>query len=67
MLGRPGAVLADGELVGSWRPRQSGRSLTVAVKPWRALSGALREAVSEEAERLAAYRGIALGAVDFTD
>ena len=67
VLGRPGAVLADGELVGSWRPRQSGRSLTVAVKPWRALSGALREAVSEEAERLAAYRGIALGAVDFTD
>lgn len=64
VLGRPGAVLVDGELVGTWRPRASGRSLTVAVRPWRALSAATRKAVTEQAERLAAYRGVSLGAVD---
>lgn len=64
VLGRPGAVLADGELVGVWRPRTSGRALTVAVRPWRTLSPATREAIGEQAERLAAYRGVALHAVD---
>ncbi len=33
-LGRPGAVLADGEIVGTWRPRKSGSALTVAVDLW---------------------------------
>ena len=33
-LGRPGAVLVDGEIAGTWRPRKSGRTLTVRVEPW---------------------------------
>jgi hypothetical protein len=65
VLGRPGAVLADGELVGTWRPRQSGRKFTVAVQPWRSLPAATREAVAEQAERLAAYRGVSLTGVDY--
>ncbi len=65
VLGRPGAVLADGELVGTWRPRKSGRSFTVAVQPWRKLTGSTRDAVVAEAERLAAYRGVPLAGVDF--
>ena len=64
VLGRPGAVLVDGELVGSWRPRQSGKSLRVAVRPWRKLSATVHKGVVEQAERLAAYRGISLGGVD---
>lgn len=64
-LGRPGAVLIDGELVGTWRPRQSGNKLTVAVHPWQRLSGSTRKAVIEQAERLAAHREISLSAVDF--
>ena len=64
VLGRPGAVLVDGELVGSWRPRQSGKSLRVAVRPWRKLSAAVHKGVTEQAERLAAYRGVSLGGVD---
>ncbi|MBE1492224.1 winged helix DNA-binding domain-containing protein [Plantactinospora soyae] len=67
VLGRPGAVLVDGELVGSWRPRKSGKKLTVAVQPWRKLSGAGRKAVAEQAEHLAAYRAATLTGVDFAD
>ncbi|GIH10847.1 hypothetical protein Rhe02_89140 [Rhizocola hellebori] len=65
VLGRPGAVLSDGELVGSWRPRKAGNTFTVAVQPWGKLSAATRRAVTEQAEHLAAYRGIALTGVDF--
>ncbi len=57
VLGRPGAVLADGEVTGTWRPRKAGSSLTVAVELWTPLT---REAVTEAAERLAAFRGVVL-------
>ncbi|SBT39264.1 winged helix DNA-binding domain-containing protein [Micromonospora auratinigra] len=67
VLGRPGAVLVDGELVGTWRPRKAGRRFTVAVQPWQPLSDARRGTVTEQAERLAAYRGVALGGVEFAD
>ena len=67
VLGRPGAVLIDGEIAGLWRPRKSGKQFTVAVEPWRGLDGAARKAVESEAERLAAFRGIALTAVTFAD
>jgi hypothetical protein len=65
VLGRPGAVLVDGELVGTWRPRGSGKALTVAVQPWHKLSDATRKAVTEQAERLAACRAVSLTGVDF--
>jgi hypothetical protein len=65
VLGRPGAVLVDGELAGTWRPRQSGTRLRVAVQPWHKLSDATREAVTEQAELLAAYRAVSLTGVDF--
>ncbi|MGY1690268.1 winged helix DNA-binding domain-containing protein [Geodermatophilus sp. SYSU D01105] len=64
-LGRPGAVLVDGEVAGTWRPRKSGSSLTVAVELWRAPTSALREAVTAQAERLAAFRGSTLEDVQF--
>ena len=61
VLGRPGAVLHDGEIAGLWRPRKSGSRFRVEVELWRALPVA---AVEEQAERLAAFRGIALTGVD---
>ncbi len=64
-LGRPGAVLAGGELAGLWRPRKAGRALTVTVEPWGRVTAAVRGAVQEQAERLAASRGVALKAVEF--
>jgi hypothetical protein len=57
VLGRPGAVLVDGEIAGTWRPRKAGSSLTVAVELWAPVP---REAVTEAAERLAAFRGVLL-------
>ncbi|MEU1969152.1 winged helix DNA-binding domain-containing protein [Micromonospora sediminicola] len=65
VLGRPGAVLVDGELVGTWRPRKSGRTFRVSVEPWQKLSESRRRAVVEQAERLAAHRSVSLASVDF--
>ncbi|MEU8217761.1 winged helix DNA-binding domain-containing protein [Micromonospora taraxaci] len=65
VLGRPGAVLVDGELVGTWRPRKSGRTFTVAVHPWQRLSGATRDAITAQAEHLAAHRAVSLAGVEF--
>jgi hypothetical protein len=64
-LGRPGAVLLDGELVGSWRPRQARKAVRVTVTPWRRLTSQQRRSIEAEAERLAAYRRMEPGGVDF--
>lgn len=58
VLGRPGAVVRDGDVVGTWRPRTRKGSLALAVDPWVAWPAALRRAVEAEAERLAAFRGV---------
>jgi hypothetical protein len=62
-IGRPGGVLANDELVGSWRPRASGKKLRLAVSIW---DGGDRPAgLDAEAERLAAFRGLSFdGYVD---
>ena len=65
VLGRPGAVLVDGDIAGTWRPRQSGGRLTVTVEPWAGLTAARRAAVAEQAERLAAYRRVRLSGVEY--
>ncbi|MGW6132093.1 DNA glycosylase AlkZ-like family protein [Cellulomonas sp. NPDC055163] len=59
-LGRPGAVLVDGEVLGTWRPKASGRRLTVIVDAWEPWSPAVQRAVEAEQERLAAHRGLTL-------
>jgi hypothetical protein len=64
VLGRPGAVLVDGELVGTWRPRQSSGRLRVLLDLWRELPD--RSAVEEQAARLAAHRGVELTGVELT-
>ena len=66
VLGRPGAILAAGDVVGTWRPRASGRRLTVLVQPWGTLTAEQRAGVQEQAERLAGHRGVQLTAVTET-
>jgi hypothetical protein len=58
VLGRPGAVLEGGEVVGVWRPKASGRKLAVRYEPWGPDRATQRRAVGVEAERLAAHRGV---------
>jgi hypothetical protein len=52
-LGRPGGVLVGHEVLGTWRPRASGKKLRVLVNAWAALPD-----LTEQAERLAAFRGV---------
>jgi hypothetical protein len=59
-LGRPGGVLVDGEIIGTWRPRKAGKRLTVLIDPWRDVPTA---ALEPEAERLAAVRGTELAGI----
>jgi hypothetical protein len=53
-----------GRIAGTWRPRKTGQRLTVHLQPWGDLPGAVRAAIGEQAERLAACRGVALAGVD---
>jgi hypothetical protein len=53
----PGGILADGEIVGTWRSRLGGTRLTVEVEPFGRLSRGIREGVEVEADRLARARG----------
>ena len=59
-LGRPGGVLHAGEIVGTWRARKAGGAVTITVDPWIRTTPALRTGLGEQAERLAAFRGLAL-------
>jgi len=52
-LGRPGGILIDQEILGTWRPRAAGKKLRVAVDAWAPLPD-----LTEQAERLAAFRGV---------
>jgi hypothetical protein len=65
VLGRPGAVVDHhGEIVATWRPRSSGRRLTVTVDPWTKLTKATRARIDDEAERLAQHRDAKLRGVE---
>jgi hypothetical protein len=63
VLARPGAVLVDGEIAGTWRGRASGGKLTVAVEPFGALPEPAWDLVEAEAERVAAVRDLTLASV----
>ncbi len=62
VLGRPGAVLVDGDLAGLWRPRKAGTKLRIQLDLW---SPVQRKKLELEGERLAAFRGVRFAG--FTD
>jgi hypothetical protein len=59
VLGRPGVLLVDGEVAGTWRTKASGTRLTITVTPFAALPDSVWRRVEEEAERVAQVRGSA--------
>lgn len=60
ILGNPGAVLADGEIVGTWRSRAAGKRLTLEISPLVPLPPDVRARLDDEGERVAAARGLRL-------
>lgn len=59
ILGRPGALLVDGDITGTWRVRKKARRVAVTVAPFGRLPATARRGLDEEAELLAAARGAA--------
>lgn len=66
-VGDPGAVLADGRIVGTWRPRKRGRTLTLTFDAFAPLSAAVREQLRAEAEHVAVLRGASTVQIEFAD
>jgi hypothetical protein len=63
VLGRPGVLLVDGEIAGTWRPKASGRKLTLNVEAFVPQPPSTWTQIEAEAERVAAVRGAASVAV----
>ncbi|MDD9206417.1 crosslink repair DNA glycosylase YcaQ family protein, partial [Georgenia sp. 10Sc9-8] len=59
VLGRPGTLVIDGAVRGTWRARLTGRTLTVRVNAWETLPTRVAAQVRDQAERLAVLRGAA--------
>lgn len=67
-LGPPGAVLVDGEIVGAWRARATGRRLLrINVMIFGGISPRDRAAVADQAKIVAAVRGIDEVSVGYDD
>ena len=56
ILGRPGVLFVDGEVVGRWRPKSTKARLEITVDPFAPLPPAVRREAEREAERVAAVR-----------
>lgn len=66
-VGEPGAVLADGQIAGTWRPRKSGRTLTLTLAMFQSLTTDLRRQLREEADHVAELRGASAVRLEFDD
>lgn len=64
-LGEPGAVLVNGAITGVWRPRESGRKVTITIKTFGSLPAQATRPLQDEAEQLAPLRGTSSVAVEF--
>jgi hypothetical protein len=59
VLGRPGALLVEGEVAGMWRTKTSGKKLTITVETFVPVPRSAWRQVDAEAERVAQVRGAA--------
>jgi hypothetical protein len=68
ILGNPGAVLVDGEILGTWRSKQRARgALEVTVVPFTPIARAVRQKVEREVEVVAGVRDAASVDLRFED
>jgi hypothetical protein len=66
ILGNPGAVLAGGAVVGTWRTAKATKTrLALTVTPFGTVAAKTRRAVAEEAQRLAELRGATSAEVQY--
>ena len=56
-VGEPGTVLAGGKIIGTWRPRKSGRKLAITIKTFGTLPDRDKKSLQGEAEQVAPLRG----------
>lgn len=59
-IGNPGAILVDGQLIGTWRARKSGNHLNIKMMTFQALNSQEKAHLGTEAEHVAALRGTKL-------
>src|SRR5262249_23221803 len=67
ILGNPGVVLVDGQLVGIWRPQKKGKRLGIAIQAFTKLSKKARDGIEAEAALLAPHRGCTSAEVTFAE
>lgn len=67
ILGNPGVVIEDGQIVATWRPQKKGKRLGLSVEAFGPLSPATRDEIEAEAALLAPLRGCTSAAVTFAD
>jgi hypothetical protein len=56
-IGSPGTVIIDGDIAGTWRARQAGRTLRLMVTAHRTLTAKQRKATEERTDLVAQSRG----------
>lgn len=64
-VGEPGAVLVGGRITGTWRPRTSGRKLTVTIKTFDSMPARDKKLLEDEAGQVALLRGASYADVVF--
>jgi hypothetical protein len=66
IIGNPGVVLQDGEIVATWRPSKKGKRLGLSVERLGQAAPLDRAEIEAEAAQVAACRGAELSGVTFS-
>ncbi|ERL63866.1 hypothetical protein L248_2100 [Schleiferilactobacillus shenzhenensis LY-73] len=67
LVGNPGVILVDGRIAGIWRQRAQKNTLAIMVTGFGPVVRARRAEIVREAEKYAAFCGVDLGTLAFSD
>jgi hypothetical protein len=67
VLGNPGVVVDEGQIVGTWRPQKKGKRLGLNVEAFGPLAPETRDEIEAEAALLAPLRGCTSASVTFSE